>query len=141
MKLLLDTSFILELRKGNNAAEDKLRELSYGASDVGVSVLTLYELYVGAFLCFTKRRDTSELAWLESLLGWVTVYPLTRSTVEAAARVKAEAASKGLQLPDLDILIATSAGSGTLLLTFDNDHEAARQYLSRYGVEVVYLEK
>jgi len=141
LKLLLDTSFILELRRGSGAAESKLRELADSASDVGVSVLSVYDLYLGASLYFLKTGSTAELAWLESFLSWVSVYPLSRSSAEVAARVKAEAMLKGLQIPDLDLLIATSAGPDTLLLTFDKDHEGARQHLSRYGVEVVYLGK
>lgn len=141
MKLLLDTSFIIELRRGNAAAEDKLRELAASASDVGISILSLYELYLGAFLHYARRGSASELAWLESLLSWVTVYPVTRDSAEAAARVKAEAASRGQQLPDIDLLIATSAGPSSTLLTFDSDHKAAEAYLSRHGVKVVYLEK
>ncbi|MEM1523446.1 MAG: type II toxin-antitoxin system VapC family toxin [Thermofilaceae archaeon] len=141
MKLLLDTSFIIELRRGSKTAESKLRELADIASDVGISALSLYELHLGASLYFLRTGSTSELAWLESFLSWVSVYPVTRSSAEAAARIKAEAMTKGLNLPDIDLLIATSAGPGTLLLTFDSDHEAARQYLSRYDVKVVYLEK
>jgi predicted nucleic acid-binding protein len=141
LKLLLDTSFLLELKRGRVAAQRALLELTERASDVGISALTAYELYVGAFYRYLKRGDLSELAWLEELLGWITVYPVDRSAAEVAARVKAEAAAKGLQLPDVDLLIAASAGPGTTLLTFDSDHRASMELLRKYGIEVAYLEK
>jgi hypothetical protein len=46
-----------------------------------------------------------------------------------------------LQLPDVDLLIAASAGPGTTLLTFDSDHRASMELLRKYGIEVAYLEK
>lgn len=141
MKLLLDTSFLLELRRGSATAQRVLLERAERASDLGVSALSVYELYVGALYRYLKRGDISELAWLEGLLGWVTVYPVDGRVAEAAARVKAEAMVRGLQLPDIDLLIALSAGPGTVLLTLDSDHEAAGELLSKHGVEVVRLGK
>jgi predicted nucleic acid-binding protein len=139
LKLLLDTSFLLELRRGNAIAREELRRRSEHASNIGVSALSVYELYLGAFLYYLKRRDASELAWLESVLGWLAVYPIDSEVAEVAARVKAEASVKGLQIPEIDLLIAASAGPDTVLLTFDGDHLAARELLSRYGVDVIHL--
>ncbi|MGQ4911559.1 MAG: PIN domain-containing protein [Candidatus Thorarchaeota archaeon] len=45
--ILIDSSFIIDLMRGKEAAEEKLSELQDNDENLLVSVITLYELYVG----------------------------------------------------------------------------------------------
>lgn len=49
MKLLLDTSFILELKKKNERAIETLKREVENAEDIVISQLTKYELMVGVY--------------------------------------------------------------------------------------------
>lgn len=139
MKLILDTSFILELRKGNGRAAEVLRKESREAEDILISSLTEYELLVGAYYLWLKRRDAGERLWIEDLLAWLTVSELNEGIVRRAAEVKAEALLKGIPLPDMDLLIALSAEPPAKLLTFDEDHERMKELLSERGIDVLFL--
>ena len=139
MKLLLDTSFILELKKKNEMAIDALRRESEGAEDILVSSLTEYELLVGAYYLWLKKRDAGEKIWLDNLLTWLTVRELDERAIKRAAEIRAEALMEGVVLPDMDLLIAVTAEPPAKLLTFDEDHEKMKNLLEKKGVKVLFL--
>ncbi len=133
MRLLLDTSFLLELRKGKFI--DLLRKESEDIGDVGISILSLYELLVGAYY-LKERGDYRELLWIDSLLRWVSTYPLDEEGIKLAAKLKAKSLRRGEAYPDVDLLIATSVRPSKLL-TCDEDHWRMREDLEKYGIEVL----
>ncbi|RLE83610.1 MAG: hypothetical protein DRJ39_04585 [Thermoprotei archaeon] len=139
MKLLLDTSFILELKKKNEMAIDALRRESEEAEDILVSSLTEYELLVGAYYLWLKKRDAGEKIWLDNLLTWLTVRELDERAIKRAAEIRAEALMEGVVLPDMDLLIAVTAEPPAKLLTFDEDHEKMKNLLEKKGVKVLFL--
>ncbi len=118
MRLLVDTSFLLELRKGKFA--DLLRKESEDAGDVRVSILSLYELLMGAYR-LRERGDYRDILWVDSLLKWMSVYPLDEEGVRLAAQLKAGSLIRGETYPDMGLLIATSVRPSKLL-TCDEDH-------------------
>jgi len=139
LKLLLDTSFILELKKKNEMAIDALRRESEEAEDILVSSLTEYELLVGAYYLWLKKRDAGEKIWLDNLLTWLTVRELDERAIKRAAEIRAEALMEGVVLPDMDLLIAVTAEPPAKLLTFDEDHEKMKKLLEKKGVKVLFL--
>ena len=139
MKLLLDTSFILELKKKNEMAIDALRRESEEAEDILVSSLTEYELLVGAYYLWLKKRDAGEKIWLDNLLTWLTVRELDERAIKRAAEIRAKALMEGVVLPDMDLLIAVTAEPPAKLLTFDEDHEKMKNLLEKKGVKVLFL--
>jgi len=139
LKLLLDTSFILELKKKNEMAIDALRRESEEAEDILISSLTEYELLVGAYYLWLKKRDAGEKIWLDNLLTWLTVRELDERAIKRAAEIRAEALMEGVVLPDMDLLIAVTAEPPAKLLTFDEDHEKMKNLLEKKGVKVLFL--
>lgn len=139
MKLLLDTSFILELKKKNEMAIDALRRESEEAEDILISSLTEYELLVGAYYLWLKKRDAGEKIWLDNLLTWLTVRELDERAIKRAAEIRAKALMEGVVLPDMDLLIAVTAEPPAKLLTFDEDHEKMKNLLEKKGVKVLFL--
>jgi len=139
LKLVLDTSFLLELRKGNETAAEILRDEKKEATDISISVLTLYELLIGSEYLWLKRRDLSERIWVEKLLKWVSIIKLNEQIVKRASKVRARAMLEGKMFPDLDLLIALSSEVPAKLITADDDHLEMKEYLEKEGIEVIFL--
>ena len=136
MRLLLDTSVIIGLRKGDVRARRALDDRRSTADEVGISRLTQYELLTGASYLWQKFNDAREVAWLEDLWTWLKVYEVDGEVAETAAEVQAEALAKGRPWPDMDLLVALSAKKGSELLTRDEDQLAMKAALSKVGVAV-----
>ncbi len=139
MKIILDTSFLLELRRKNKEAANLLKKESEDASDIGISVLTLYELEVGSRYVWLKKKDLSERFWLDDIMKWLTVYRLTEEGARKAAEIRVKAMLDGETLPDIDLLIATTANGPVKLLTSDEDHLKMSSLLEEIGVKVIYI--
>ncbi len=139
MKLLLDTSALIALRKGDQKVESALRARRDTAEEVGISRLTHYELLLGASYLWQTHHDARELAWLEEALNWLDVYEVDGEVVKDAADLQTRALQRGKPLPDMDLLIALSARSGSELLTLDDDQRDMAGALSSKGVAIVIL--
>ena len=141
MKLLLDTSFIVEIKRGNDRAIKILQREAKNAQDIVISILTKYELLIGVYYLIIKEKNFGEKIWLDEFLKWVRVVEITDSVIEKAAKIKAKARLKGLELPDMDLLIAVSLEPPVKLLTSDEDHQEMQEFLKEEGIEVLYIEK
>ncbi len=141
MRLVLDTSFLLELRRGNEAAKEALRKYASEASDVVISVLTQYELLVGAYRRWREDDDHSELTWLSEVLKWVTVVPVTEGAVDRAAKLRNRLGSRELRgsISDFDLLIACAVPPPARLLTCDWNQRRLGKLLRDLGLEVTYV--
>jgi len=136
LKLILDTSFLIALKRGDKAARRLLEERRGRAEDIGISRLSQYELLVGALYMVKKYGDVRELAWINEALRWLTIYEVEKDVIETAARVKSESILKGEDLPDLDLLIALSGKENSELLTLDEDQIKMAKYLAKYKIIV-----
>ena len=136
MRLILDTSLLVGLRRGDAKAQRALTERRDKADEVGISRLTEYELLLGANFLWKKYNDARESAWLDEALDWLTIYEVDGEVVRRAAEIQAEALTKGKPLPEMDLLVALSAKSGSELLTFDHDQLKMREMLKAQGVTV-----
>ncbi|MEM0232882.1 MAG: type II toxin-antitoxin system VapC family toxin [Nitrososphaerota archaeon] len=110
MKLLIDTSFLIALRKGDLKARKTLESLKDKIEDIGISRLTEYELMVGAFYLWKKYGDARELAWLNEVLKWLTIYEVDEEVIKLDSKIKSEALLNGERetIYDIDLLIAVS---------------------------------
>jgi len=136
LRLILDTSLLVGLRRGDAKAQRALTERRDKADEVGISRLTEYELLLGANFLWKKYNDARESAWLDEALDWLTIYEVDGEVVRRAAEIQAEALTKGKPLPEMDLLVALSAKSGSELLTFDHDQLKMREMLKAQGVTV-----
>jgi len=106
------------------------------ADEIGISRLTEYEMRLGAGYLWRKHGDARETAWLEEAMDWLKVYEVSRQVVEDAAELQAQALMEGTPLPEMDLLVALSAGSGSELLTLDEDQVKMKERLGSKGVAV-----
>ena len=136
MRLILDTTALIALKKEDDDVKAALQERRGSEDDVGISRLTEYELLVGAtFLC-KKHGDARESAWLDDVMSWLSVYEADEDVVREAAEVQAESMQKGGPVPDMDLLIALSGGPGSELMTLDEAQLGMKDALGARGITV-----
>jgi len=133
VRIILDTSFLIELKRGNEIAVKALEERKEGCEDILVSSLTVYELLAGASYIWKKHGDMRELLKVQDMLKFLTEVVVDSDIVRRAAEVRAELMTRGKEIPDMDILIACTADAE--VLTFDRDFEGLREL----GFEVAVL--
>ena len=96
--------------------------------------MTVYELLAGANYLWKKHGNAKERVIVEDMLKPLTVVAVDSEVVKRAADVKAELMLRGLNAPDLDVLIAcTDEGE---ILTFDRDFAV----LKELGFKVTLLD-
>ena len=120
MKVVLDTSFLIELKRGSKKAVNALEKRKNECEDLIVSTLTVYELLVGTNYVWKKHGNSREMMVIEDMLKYLTVVPVDLDVVKRASNVKAELMLRGISVPDLDVLIACSTENAEIL-TFDKD--------------------
>ena len=133
MKVILDTSFLIELKKGNKKAVEALEGRKEECEDIIVSSLTAYELLVGANYVWKKHGNAKEMMIINDMLKSLTVVPVDLDVVKRASSVKAELMLRSMDVPDLDILIACSSDGE--ILTFDKDFNP----LKDLGFKITFL--
>lgn len=135
MKILLDTSFLIELKKGNKNALNILIDRKKKAQDVLVSSLTIYELLSGAHYILKKHDDIKELKQIQEMLQNLTEAIIDIKVIWKAAELKADLLVAGIVVPDIDIIIACSEEAE--ILTYDKDFER----LIEFGFKITVLKK
>jgi predicted nucleic acid-binding protein len=136
LRLILDTSVVIALRRGDPAVLNAMAQRRDRAEEVGISRLTEYELLLGAEFLWKKYGDAREMTWLKDALDWVAVYEVDGEVVRDAAEAQTDALGNGRPVPEMDLLVALSAKSGSELLTLDEDQLAMSESLNSKGVAV-----
>lgn len=115
MRLLLDTSVLIDALRGRGAGA-RLRELRAGGAAVPwICAINVEELYRGV-------REREEEA-LRRFLGGLRIAPLGREEAERAGRWRRDFARRGVTLSQADCLIAAAAaGVGARLATGNPKH-------------------
>jgi predicted nucleic acid-binding protein len=112
---LLDTDTIVYLLKGHSEVTRSLAQ--HTDEIVGTSIITLMELYYGAF---KSRQVAGNLARIRALEQRVKIWGLGNETAEVFGVLKAQLESEGNRLDDFDVAIAACALSGDLTLVTNN---------------------
>ena len=135
MKVILDTSFLIELKKSNMLAVKVLEERKKTSEDILVSSLTIFELLSGAHYLIKKHKNTTELKIIQNMLQFLTEAIIDSKVTWKAAETRAELMIQGISVPDIDLLIACSEEAE--VLTFDKDFEP----LKELGFNIQILQK
>ncbi|HEX6506493.1 MAG TPA: type II toxin-antitoxin system VapC family toxin [Chloroflexota bacterium] len=115
MSYLVDSDWMID---GLSGRQETLAFLE-GRRDegLGVSVVTLGELYEGAY---GSPEQEAHLASLERFLALFTVVPLSDATMQHFGRLRARLRQQGNLIPDFDLLIAATALDYDLVLVTRN---------------------
>jgi predicted nucleic acid-binding protein len=108
--ILCDTDVFIEAFKNNVVATELLRQI--GFQNIGLSAITLMELYFGAL---NKR----EMAKIKNRLEKLKVYSLEKEVSDTALNlIEKYSKSHGLRIPDA-LIAATAICKGVELLTYN----------------------
>ena len=120
MSLILDTSILIDIEKGDNYTIRKLSELSkiYNAP-VQITFITYYEFLMG--LKIGKPNKYNELLNFINSFG---VLKITKKTADILSDLKIKYDLKGISLSLADLLIASQViENKQIMLTKDKDFE------------------
>lgn len=128
MTHLLDTNVCIQAMKGQKGVIDTLR--SHSPDDIGVSMLTVFELYTGIALCSNSERESAKV---QNFLDPIHIYPFDRNAARQSAEARALLQRKGNLIGPYDILIAGHALS--LEVTLVTNNTAAFSRVSELCIE------
>src|SRR3972149_1071513 len=102
----LDTSFLADLLRKNPAAEKKLKELVEVHEVISVTVMTLAELYHGAY---KSSRTNVEKARIEQIKRDFLILEMDEQDAEKFGELLSRLEKSGEKVSDRDVLIAAIA--------------------------------
>ena len=121
MKYLVDSDWLIDAIGGIPYATRTLDALEGGIP--AISIISSGELYDGAV---NAAEPDLEIARIRQFLGTFEVLGLDDPTMEIFARLRAQLRRRGQIIPDLDILIASTALQYDLTLLTRNIRHFAR---------------
>ena len=116
---LLDTNVLIDFLDGVPAVVEHI--LKVGTRQCCISVISLHELYFGAYLAKEKKEEyfEKEMLKISKLLEYFTVLPL-ETKGEIYGRIKSALWKKGKPVDEFDMVIAGHAISEGLTIVTDN---------------------
>jgi tRNA(fMet)-specific endonuclease VapC len=111
----LDTTFFADLFRKNPAAEKKLYELANDTEIVSTTVMTIAELYYGAY---KSRNISEEMKNVASVLNSFLILEMNQEGAKMFGEILSTLEKQGQVIPDRDILIAAislSQGEETIV--------------------------
>jgi tRNA(fMet)-specific endonuclease VapC len=112
---LVDTDWIIDGIAGIGNARTTLERLS--PNGLAVSIITLGELYEGAY---ASDNPKNQLATFQQFLDGFVVLGLTDAIMHTFAKTRAQLRRSGNIIPDMDLLIASTARTFDLTLLTRN---------------------
>lgn len=104
--MLLDTSFLVDLMRGDDGAVEKARAMEQDLVQQRVSSMTLFELYYGVA---RSNQPESERETVEDVLATKPVQPADAAVMRKAGRLAGELANEGSPVDDGDVIIGATA--------------------------------
>ncbi len=118
MRYLIDTDWVIDHLHRIKRVVDRLEYLA--PDGLGLSIVSLAELYEGVFYSRDSQADASVL---EEFLDGVKVLPLDDEVCRIFAKERGRLRAEGSLIGDLDLLIgATALRHGLMLLTNNRRH-------------------
>ncbi len=111
MKLLLDTSVIIDFQRTKQKERSWLFQLAASENDLYISIITHTELYAGASIWENKAKKKE----LEIVLSNLTVLPLNLEVSQMTGKIRHDF---GIKITDA-IIAATAITNQIPLATFD----------------------
>jgi predicted nucleic acid-binding protein len=126
MKLLLDTSILIDVLRLRNQRREWLAELARGGHLLSTTTLNIAEIYAG-------MRPTEE-SRTEALLSGLELYELSGTSARMAGRLKHTWARKGWTLTLEDTIVAAIAIERGCALLTDNRKDFPMPEVQLYPV-------
>jgi len=111
MGLILDSSVLIAAERNRETVAELLRRMFalVGDQETALSAVVLVELAHGIHRANTPQVRARREAFVQELLAYVPVYPLTQQIALLAGRIDGEQQSRGIKIPFPDLLIGATA--------------------------------
>lgn len=129
MNFLIDTDWTIDYLNGVRYVRDRLNDL--GISDLGISVVSVAELYEGVL--YSRNMEEDHAALNLFLENEVTVLGVDMETCRIFGRERGRLRRQGQMIGDMDLLIASTCLRHNLTLLSNN----RRHFESVGGLEIV----
>jgi predicted nucleic acid-binding protein len=126
MKILLDTSVLIDVLRRRNRRRETLAELVRARQTLSTTCLNVAELYAG--------MRPGEEALTEAFLTGIECFDLTGSAARLAGRLKNEWAKRGRTLSLADTVIAAIAIEQRCALLTDNRKDFPMPEVQKYSL-------
>lgn len=126
MRLLLDTSVLIDALRSKRERRRWLAELVRSGHSLETSAMNIAEVYAG----MRSEEEDATRAFLGALLG----HPVTTTAAESAGRFKSEWARKGRTLTLADAIVAAVAIEQGCFLATDNRKDFPMPELRLYEI-------
>lgn len=118
MKYLLDTDICIYWLKGRQPVRNRLLAVEW--SELGICVITVAELYYGAY---KSEQVAKNLARASQFIQNLPVLPLSDNAIRRFGELKAYLERIGQRIEDFDLMIASVAlTEGKILVTNNTRH-------------------
>ena len=115
MKYLLDTDTIIYYLKGRESVKQKI--INAGLKELSISIITLFELYYGAYNSNNVQKNTKRI---ETLKNTITVLEIDDSLFHQFGKIKSVLKKSGQGIGDFDLIIGITSLSKSLILVTNN---------------------
>ncbi|WP_254529984.1 PIN domain-containing protein [Natrinema gelatinilyticum] len=117
--MILDTSFLVDVLRGEETVQDAVRSIDEGGT-AQVSPVTVMELWEGIHLADSSDRERGVV---KNLLGDVRELPFDRECATTAGEINATLRQNDAPIDDADVMIAATALVNDVPVVTDNlDH-------------------
>jgi predicted nucleic acid-binding protein len=124
MRLLLDTSVLIDVLRSRRGRRELLAELVRGGHGLATTALNVAEVFAG----MRPEEQTRTEAFLDAL----DCYPLTRTAGQLAGTFKSQWAKKGRTLTIADAIVAAITLERNCVLMTDNRKDFPMPELEHY---------
>jgi tRNA(fMet)-specific endonuclease VapC len=109
--VILDSSILIAAERAGQTVRQILTGVraAQGEIDVGISVVTMAELFHGAYRADSGARQQRRLEFIAELRRDVPVYPVTFEVVRLVGKIGGQQAAKGIRIPFEDLVIGATA--------------------------------
>jgi len=123
--IIVDTNGIIDVMRGRTGVKQCLEK--YEGQEVGISAITIQELFVGAGYIRKSRGEAmfeAEKQKIRNVLEDYTIFNITRTILESAGLKKGELRAQGITFDLQDFIIGTTAEhiAAEKVITRDHDH-------------------
>lgn len=104
--MLFDTTFLIDLMRGDDDAIERMRKLEAQLVRQRVSAMTLFELYYGVV---RSEQPDEEREAVEDVLATKPVQPADTAVMRRAGRISGTLENDGTTVADGDVIIGATA--------------------------------
>jgi len=115
MKYLLDTDTIIYFLSKNSSVKTRIEK--EGLNTISISIITLFELYFGAY---NSHRIEENIHTINRLRNVIHIFQINDSILNSFGKTKTFLKKAGELIGDFDLVIATTALAHDLTLITNN---------------------